>query len=443
MVSPLFGVGLLMAYVLTACGSKKSDKPIEGPSKQDPEFELYQKLKEAGVSPEEMDQGIEKHPELNPNRPYTGRETLPFGYRRPEARDGKIDADELVAVALDRYSGDRDNKKFKDIVQVTLPRLAKSYFNISERVRNDNVERQGMDVACPQDPFVHRISMLDPTFVPALRWEGFCAPEPNQALSIYKKMQRLSPLDPSAHLGEGEALYLLGKTEEALKALGKALILDERQARAHYLSALVQFNLKAPDAMVRALQESVKADEKFLRGWFFLGLALEAKGDAPGAKEAISQALALQNRPQEIPDIFFDFIVRQHLVLDENTKTDFPAKWPGNITLYRDRLNDLSSASMDRMQKDPNDPKAHLAVAVTRMFGGPEDRALAIGYLRKAIELDPQCRDAHYLLAITLVQKGEFEAAHDLLRAPVLLSPNNKPLTNAFVEFVSNAKFKK
>lgn len=450
MVSPILPLGLLFAYLLSGCDSKKGGKNFEVPSKNDPEFELYKKLKEAGVSPEEMDQGTEKHPELNPNQSYLSLgykedsfPRLPLVHERSEAKDGKIGADELVAVARDRFSQDRDNKKFKDIVEITLPRLGATYFDISERNRNSNVAREGLDGACPKDPFVHRISALDPKSAAALRWEGFCAPDPNQALSVYKKMQRLAPLDPSAHLGEGEALYLLGKTEESLKALGKSLILDERQARAHYLAALVQFNMKAPDAMLRALQESVKADEKFLRGWLYLGLALEAKGDSAGAQEAISQALALQTRPQEIPNVYFDFLVRQHLVVDENTKTDFPSKWPGNIPLYRERLDELSNASIERIQKNPTDPKAHFAMAVAQMLGGQQDRELAIKSLRSAIEHEPQYRDAHYLLTIALAKKGEFEAAHDLLRAPILLTPHNKPLTNAFVEFVSNAKFKK
>ena len=47
-----------------------------------------------------------------------------------------------------------------------------------------------------------------------------------EALDLYRRLVAVSPRNPSAHHGMGTALYHLGRPDEALDALERALALD-------------------------------------------------------------------------------------------------------------------------------------------------------------------------------------------------------------------------
>ena len=51
-----------------------------------------------------------------------------------------------------------------------------------------------------------------------------------EALDLYRRLVEVSPRNPSAHHGVGTALFFLGRLDEALAALERALALDPTRA---------------------------------------------------------------------------------------------------------------------------------------------------------------------------------------------------------------------
>ena len=79
-----------------------------------------------------------------------------------------------------------------------------------------------------EEPFRHALK-LDPRSKYAL--QNFAALEVKrqrygEALDLYRRLAEVAPRNPSAHHGVGTALYFLGRLDEALAALERALALD-------------------------------------------------------------------------------------------------------------------------------------------------------------------------------------------------------------------------
>jgi Flp pilus assembly protein TadD/thiol-disulfide isomerase/thioredoxin len=92
----------------------------------------------------------------------------------------------------------------------------------------------------------------------------------------------------------GARAHYLGKDEEALEWLKKALAADPDSAQATYHMGLVLLALNRQEESLAFLQRAVVLDPEYWNGWYNLGAALHNKGDFAGAVEAYRRAHLLK-----------------------------------------------------------------------------------------------------------------------------------------------------
>ncbi len=88
-------------------------------------------------------------------------------------------------------------------------------------------------------------------------------------------------------------LVPLGQFDEAHRALATARALDPLSRSIVVSSAAAHYYQRNIDAAIADSREALQLDDRFAMGHFFLGLALELRGDLPRARAALEQAEAL------------------------------------------------------------------------------------------------------------------------------------------------------
>lgn len=117
------------------------------------------------------------------------------------------------------------------------------------------------------------------------RYEGACV--------AYQAALRLDPTYAPAHLNLGAALANLGRHEESVQALEKAV--DFNSERIAILHQIAQNHMaqEDPDAALVLLHRARRLDESNPRTYLLLSKALEARGDLEGARSALERACRL------------------------------------------------------------------------------------------------------------------------------------------------------
>ena len=85
-------------------------------------------------------------------------------------------------------------------------------------------------------------------------------------------------------------LVPLGRWDDAHRALARARALDPLSRSIVVSSAAAHYYHRNIDAAIADSREALQLDERFAMGHFFLGLALELRGDLPRARAALEQA---------------------------------------------------------------------------------------------------------------------------------------------------------
>jgi len=145
-----------------------------------------------------------------------------------------------------------------------------------------------------------------------------------------------------------------------------------------------------PGAAVTCFERSVSAARAEHRWAYYLGMARQSAGDAPGAIQALEKAEAL--RPRDVATL-----VRLGGLLVESD----PQRAVG---LFRRAL-----------ALSPDNPRAHAGLGHAARAAGRADEAMA--RYEAALRAAPQYAEAHYALAMILAARGDRDAAREHLRA--------------------------
>jgi tetratricopeptide (TPR) repeat protein len=195
---------------------------------------------------------------------------------------------------------------------------------------------------------------------------------------------------PAGLVLEGNLLYLLARDSEAAALLERVLEKDPQNAEAQYaLGRIHYFNARYERA--RELFAAIVAkDRNHYRAWDNLGLALEGVGKPEEAIQAHLKAIAL--------------VAKDHPEYD----------WAhGNLAELLMKQNQHSRQAFDlavtAAERGPaNARNFYLAAkALTRL----DQWEKSIRWSRRAIELDRDYAEAHYLLAMALRRTGREEEA--------------------------------
>lgn len=226
-----------------------------------------------------------------------------------------------------------------------------------------------------------------------------------QALSLfnsgqYQKSFELLSLYTQQHPQSGNAWkifgmthFMLGRPEEAIIALQKAVQLSPLDADAYYYLGRLYFSKDNAAEALPIFQKSIELNPQSVRAWNHLGQTYEALGRLEEAESAYQKAISVgKNQPKRSEWPYYNLAQ-----LYVNT-----SKMDQAIPLFREAL-----------KYNPRfaDAKVKLAVALSKR----EPSVEALTLMQEAVQLEPQNAEAHYRLGLLLAKMGKQEEANQQL----------------------------
>lgn len=241
--------------------------------------------------------------------------------------------------------------------------------------------------------------------------------------------------DVLAHTARGEALFALGRNEDALEALGRAVELDPTSALAHSRLARVQIALGNTDRAVATAQRSTELDESFGEGFAILGGAILAR-DRTHWGEAIAQAQqgAFLDPANPIVQTIVGRLFQANgqvdaAVLSFRRALDHdPGFAPARLALIEAELaRGRRDVALEEARKAATEiPKSsRLLLILGEAAERDGDHAAALGYLESALEGMPGNADGWALLGRAYQFSGRTNDAAEAYGRAVELAPQN------------------
>ena len=194
---------------------------------------------------------------------------------------------------------------------------------------------------------------------------------------------------------QGDTLYLLGRNQEAEKALLSAADLDSTNPEPSYALGRMYYQQSRYDESIARLRKVLELDPKSYRAYDNLGLAYEGLNDLPRAIENYRRAM------------------------DLTANADPPYDWVyGNMSNLLHKLGDYKQAfqfGAEAAHRNPNSARNFFLTG--RALGKLERWELAAKWLGQAVALDPKYAEARYQYSMTLRKLGRAEEADEQLAA--------------------------
>jgi tetratricopeptide (TPR) repeat protein len=239
----------------------------------------------------------------------------------------------------------------------------------------------------------------------------------DDAVRLLGRAVALSPNIPEAHYNLGNALSNIGRTDEAIAAYQKAVGLKPGYAEAHFNLGNGLRDKGELEEAIAAYQRAIVVKPGYAEAHFNLGNVLRDKGQLDAAVTAYQRAIALNPQfPEALNNL--GNVQRDQGQLDEAAlayqraiviNPNFAdAHYDLGIVLKDKGLLDEAIAAFGRaIAVKPDYAEAHNNLANAMRDRGQLDEATAI--YRRAIELDPNLPEAHYNLSLALLMAGDLE----------------------------------
>jgi tetratricopeptide (TPR) repeat protein/tRNA A-37 threonylcarbamoyl transferase component Bud32 len=200
----------------------------------------------------------------------------------------------------------------------------------------------------------------------------------DEAIECFQRAVACDPTSAVAYSGLSVTLSLVGRTDEAMAAFGKAAELDPTNPNLRYNQGLALQGEGRLDEAIACFRKTIEMDPEHVNAYGALGNALRARGQLDEAIASFRKSIELDPKN-----------VQSHLALGA-ILCDDRKDYDGAIACFETAL-----------ALDPKRADACTNMAVA-LFGKDEIED-AIGWCRKAIELDPGQAMAHYGLACGLL----------------------------------------
>jgi adenylate cyclase len=177
---------------------------------------------------------------------------------------------------------------------------------------------------------------------------------------------------------------------------------------------------------------------------------IEARRMAPGAVDSLMRGIAASYEPQSLQSVqrqeaFF----RQAVALDHNNSEalarlawsilmqELPLQHSNSTEVHEDRVREAAEAARTGLALDPDNARAHLAMAVVhRLHGDPRGMALES---ETAIALDRNLANAHTSLAMALILLGRPSESLPAVEQAMRLDPRS-PGFGVFLSVMGRAQ---
>ncbi len=216
---------------------------------------------------------------------------------------------------------------------------------------------------------------------------------------IYRTVLQTAPNDPDAWHRLGLLAMQIGRLDDAIECIQKAISYQPRDG-AYHNNLAVCYQRKGDNAKaLECFQEAVRVSPRWAEGRVNLGITLANQGRLPEAVEHYREAVELDSKSA-------------------------PAH--NNLAIALTRLGQLDEAGThfrQALQLKPEFAEAHNNLGHVRMAQGKFDEAA--GRYRKAIQLKPDYVEAHSHLGIALLKQGLAHEAVASFQKAVDLQPGN------------------
>jgi tetratricopeptide (TPR) repeat protein len=173
----------------------------------------------------------------------------------------------------------------------------------------------------------------------ALRRAEFCVNLGRQ-FEAEKWARKAAEWDPSAApLHElGVILHAVGKNDEALASMERAVKFAPESSTIHYDLALLYGELNRANDALAQLQEAVKAEPRFGRAWYNLGLAQAGVEKLDDAQASLQKAGSLMPDSADVPYARATIFMRQKKIAEARAAAEQALKIAPDYQPARDLL---------------------------------------------------------------------------------------------------------
>ena len=223
----------------------------------------------------------------------------------------------------------------------------------------------------------------------------FMAQEFEQATEVLRRLLAAEPRNAAALKLQGDTLYLLGRSQEAEKALMSAAELDPANPEPNYALGRIYYQQSRYDEAIERLRKVLALDPKSYRAYDNLGLAYEGLNDLPNA-------IANYRRAMEL-----------------SANAEPPYDWPyGNMSNLLHKSGDYKQAfqfGAEAAHRNPNSARNFFLTG--RALAKLERWELAAKWLGHSVTLDPKYGEARYQYSMVLRKLGRAREADEQLAA--------------------------
>ena len=206
----------------------------------------------------------------------------------------------------------------------------------------------------------------------------------------------LDPNDPKAHAVLSSGLAAKGYYDGAIAEGRKALSLDPKSLAPHVSLGMAYNGKHLYDEAVAECREAIALEPKSPERYSNLATALQGEGRYDEAVAAVEKFMELH---------FWADYGRQPGAADMYSYLNSMG-----VDLTKKRQNGMAVAALTKaIELQPNSEGAYVNLCLALDGEGQYDEA--IGMCRKGVALDPRSPQAHGALGVTLLQKGEKNAA--------------------------------
>jgi tetratricopeptide (TPR) repeat protein len=262
---------------------------------------------------------------------------------------------------------------------------------------------------------------------------------PDQALAAYEKAIAIDAKQVMAHNNLGAILKDKGQLDEACKYFHKTIKLDPKEPRPHVNLASVYLTRREFAKAAEACRTAIALQDDAPLAWLNLGAALNGLRQRDEAIKAyqkaiqldpkdprphhnIGNALSAQNRPGEAIEAY-----RRAIKVDDKYAPAHAAL--GGMLFGNGQFAPSIDAFRSAVAIDPTDFESFINLGtvfnVTKQFKEANQAwRTAIALWRKGAKINPEAISVYSNIGVTLLQRGEVEAAVDCFRKVVEVAPD-------------------